>query len=97
MPDPRFEIDGDDLSVKVDVFPWDAALGAGISVPSPSGIVTIKLPPGTSSGRKLRLSGRGLPRKDGGHGDLYAVVTLALPDKISPQQLELFRKLKEIE
>ena len=97
LPDPRFEIDGDDLSVKVDVFPWDAALGAGISVPSPSGIVTIKLPPGTSSGRKLRLSGRGLPRKDGGHGDLYAVVTLALPDKISPQQLELFRKLKEIE
>ncbi len=96
LPDPRFDVDGDDLKVKVEVLPWDAALGSEVSVPSPSGAVTIKIAPGTSSGRKLRLSGRGLPRKDGGHGDLYAVITLALPDKFSPQQLELLRKLKEI-
>lgn len=97
MPDPRFEIDGDDLRVKVQVLPWDAALGGEIPVPSPSGAVTIKLAPGTSAGRQLRLQGRGLPRKDGTHGDLYAVIALALPPKLSPQQLELFRKLKEIE
>ncbi|MDD5207878.1 MAG: J domain-containing protein [Elusimicrobiales bacterium] len=97
MPDPRFEIDGDDLRVKVQVLPWDAALGAEIPVPSPSGTVTVKLAPGTSAGRQLRLSGRGLPRKDGTHGDLYAVISLALPPKLSPQQLELFRKLKETE
>ncbi|MDO8806046.1 MAG: J domain-containing protein [Elusimicrobiota bacterium] len=97
LPDPRFEIDGDDLRVKVDVFAWDAALGAEISVPSPSGTVTIKLPPGTSAGRQMRLTGRGLPRKDGGHGDLYAVISLSLPGKLSPQQLDLFKKLKEIE
>jgi len=94
-PDPRFEIDGDDLRVPVEVMPWDAALGAEVSVPSPSGPVTVKLPAGSGSGRKLRLAGRGLPRKDGGHGDLYALVTLALPEKLSPHQLELLKKLKD--
>lgn len=96
-PDPRFEVDGDDLRVSVDVAPWDAALGAEISVPSPAGPVTVKLPAGSGSGRRLRLAGRGLPRKDGGHGDLYAVVTLALPEKLSPRQLALFRQLKDLE
>jgi len=96
LPDARFEIDGDDLTVRVEVSPWDAALGAEISVPAPTGAVTVKLPPGSSASRRLRLGGRGLPRKDGGHGDLYAVISLALPGKLSPQQLELFRKLKEI-
>jgi len=95
QPDPRFEIDGDDLRVKVDVFPWDAALGSEIPVPSPSGAVTIKLAPGTSAGRQLRIPGRGLPRKEGGHGDLYAVITLSLPGKLSPQQIDLFKKLKD--
>jgi curved DNA-binding protein len=97
LPDPRFEPDGDDLKVKVDVMPWDAALGAEISVPSPTGPVTVKLPAGSSTGRRLRLSGRGLPRKDGGHGDLYAIISVSMPDRLSPQQLDLFRKLKELE
>ncbi len=96
LQDPRFEIDGDDLSVKVGVMPWDAALGAEISVPSPSGPVTIKLPAASESGRRLRLSGRGLPRKDGSHGDLYAIITLSLPTSLTPKQLDLLRKLKEL-
>ncbi len=96
-PDPRFEFDGDDLIAKVEVFPWDAALGGEVRVPSPVGPVTIKLPPASDSGRRLRIAGRGLPRKEGGHGDLYAVVTLALPPRLTPQQLDLFRKLKELE
>ncbi|HAT71495.1 MAG TPA: hypothetical protein DCS63_01605 [Elusimicrobia bacterium] len=96
MPDARFEVDGDDLTTRVEVFPWDAALGAEISVPAPAGAVTVKLPPGSSAGRRLRLAGRGLPRKDDGHGDLYVVISLALPDKLSPQQLELFKKLKDL-
>lgn len=96
LPDPRFEIDGDDLSVKVDVLPWDVALGAEISVPSPAGPVTVKLPPSSWGGRRMRLAGRGLPRKDGTHGNLYVVISLALPEKFTPQQLELFKKLKDL-
>ncbi len=96
LPDPRFEIDGDDLAVKVDVTPWDAALGAEIPVPSPIGPVTVKLPASSWGGRRMRLPGRGLPRKDGTHGNLYVVISLALPEKLSPQQLELFKKLKEL-
>jgi curved DNA-binding protein len=95
-PDPRFEIDGDDLKAAVEVMPWDAALGGEMQVPSPSGPVTVKLPPGSASGRRLRLPGRGLPRKDGSHGDLYAVVSISLPEKLSSRQLELFKKLKDL-
>lgn len=95
LPDPRFEMSGDDLTAKVEVFPWDAALGAEISVPSPDGPVKVKLPASSSTGRRLRLAGRGLPRKDGTRGDLYAVISLALPEKISPRQLDLFKQLKE--
>ncbi|OGR78505.1 MAG: hypothetical protein A2X32_04430 [Elusimicrobia bacterium GWC2_64_44] len=96
-PDPRFELDGDDLRARVDVYPWDAALGAEISVPSPAGPVKVKLPAGSASGRRLRLSGHGLPRKDGSRGNLYAEIYLSLPGTLSPQQLDLFRKLKELE
>lgn len=96
LSDPRFEIDGDDLVVKVDVPPWDAALGAEIAVPSPTGPVTVKLPASSWGGRRMRLPGRGLPRKDGTHGNLYVVISLALPEKLSPQQLELFKKLKDL-
>jgi curved DNA-binding protein len=95
LPDPRFELNGDDLTAKVDVFPWDAALGAEVHVPSPEGPVKVKLPAGSSGGRRLRLAGRGLPRKDGSCGDLYAVIGLTLPERLSPRQLELFKQLKE--
>ena len=55
VPDERFEIKGDDLEVKTPVMPWDAALGAEITVPAPDGGITIKLPPGSAGGRKLRI------------------------------------------
>ncbi len=97
LPDPRFETDGDDLRIKMDVYPWDAALGSEIEVPSPEGSVKVRLPAGSGTGRRLRIAGRGLPRKDGSRGDLYAEIALSLPSKLSPQQQDLFRKLKEIE
>lgn len=95
LPDERFAVKGDDLDVKVPVMPWDAALGAEVPVPAPGGAVKIKLPAGSASGCRLRLPGRGLPREDG-HGDLYAVISIELPKKLSSHQVELFRKLKEI-
>ncbi len=94
-PEERFTIKGDDLEVKVPVMPWDAALGAEVSVAAPDGPVTIKLPAASASGRRLRLAGRGLPGAEG-RGDLYAVISVELPPRLSARQLELFRKLKEI-
>ena len=94
QPDAKFLVKGDDIEVSVPVAPWDAALGAEVQVPSPDGPVTVKLPAGSGAGRRLRLSGRGLPTA-GGRGDLYAVIALELPAKLSPRQLELLRKLKE--
>lgn len=94
-PDERFSFMGDDLEVKVPVTPWDAALGAEVSVPAPDGPVKIKLPAGTASGRRLRLPGRGLPREEG-RGDLYAAISIELPPRLSARQLELLRKLKDI-
>ncbi len=96
QPDPRFRADGDDLYAEVEVTPWDAALGADVSVPSPEGPVKVKLPAGSDTGRKLRLSGRGLPRKEGSRGDLYAVISIRLPHHLSPQQLSLFKQLKDL-
>lgn len=97
LPDSRFAADGDDLRIKVDVTPWDAALGSEIEVPSPDGLVKVRLPAGSGSGRRLRIAGRGLPRKDGSRGDLYAEIALALPPRLTPQQLDLFKKLKELQ
>lgn len=93
-PDDRFEIKGADLVVRVPVYPWDAALGGEAQVSYPGGNFKIKIPPGSRSGKRMRLTGRGLPHK-GGRGDLYAVLELTLPDKLSNSQLELLRKLKE--
>lgn len=93
-PDPRFTVSGRDLETRVQIFPWDAALGGEAQVFYPGGSLKIKIPPGSRSGKRMRLTGKGLPHK-GGRGDLYAVLEITLPEKLSPAQLDLFRKLKE--
>lgn len=95
-PHPDFTIAGDDLETPVHVTPWDAAIGAEISIPAPDGAVKIKLPAVSAAGRRMRIAGRGLPRKDGSRGDLYAVVVIDLPPSLTPRQVDLFKKLKEI-
>ena len=95
--DARFLIKGDDLEVKVAVTPWDAALGAEISVPAIDGSLKIKLPPNSHTGRSMRISGRGLPKKNSARGDLYAVIEIDIPDRLTQEQQDLFRKLKNLE
>ncbi|MFA6434837.1 MAG: DnaJ C-terminal domain-containing protein [Elusimicrobiales bacterium] len=94
-PDPDFAVEGDDLETRAPIMPWDAVLGAEIAIPAPDGTVKIKLPPGSRSGRRLRIPGRGLPRKDGSRGDLYAVIAVDIPPSLTSHQTELFRKLKD--
>ncbi len=91
----RYTVDGRDLSVKVPVAPWEAALGAKVSVDTPGGAATIKVPAGTSSGRRLRLKGRGLPNPQGAAGDLFAVVTIVVPKELTEREAELFTLLAE--
>ncbi len=95
-PHPDFKIEGDDLETLIHVMPWDAALGAEISIPAPDGAVKIKLPAVSAAGKRLRISGRGLPRKDGSRGDLYAVIVIDIPPSLTQRQTDLLKKLKEI-
>jgi curved DNA-binding protein len=92
-PHRRFRREGDDLQVDLRVAPWEAALGATVPVPTLSGTAQVKVPPGSSSGRRLRLRGRGLPTRDGGRGNLYATVEVAVPKDLSDEERDLFEKL----
>ncbi|HTU88102.1 MAG TPA: DnaJ C-terminal domain-containing protein [Solirubrobacteraceae bacterium] len=92
-PHSRFRRQGDDLLVDVQVAPWEAALGATVPVPTLTGDAQVKIPAGSSSGRRLRLRGRGLPRRDGERGNLYAVVQITVPKHLSDEERELFEKL----
>ncbi|HEX8096355.1 DnaJ C-terminal domain-containing protein [Jatrophihabitans sp.] len=83
QPHPLFGRSGDDLTVTVPVTFAEAALGAQIAVPTFDGsTVTVKLPPGTPSGRVLRVKGKGVARKDGTSGDLLVNVSVAVPQKL---------------
>ena len=76
-PHARFRVDGADVWVDLPVAPWEAALGASVTVPTPDGAVQLAVPAGSGAGRKLRLKGKGLPGKTA--GDLYAVLQISLP------------------
>lgn len=86
---PDFEVDGHNLIYELDLAPWEAALGAEISVPTLDGRVNIKIPAGTPSGQKLRVRGRGL----GKDGDLLVVTKIVVPDKITDAQKKLWEQL----
>lgn len=76
-PHPYYRVEGKDIYVDLPVAPWEAALGATVSAPTPAGSVNLKIPPDSDSGKKLRLKGRGIPAK--APGDLYVIVKVALP------------------
>jgi curved DNA-binding protein len=95
-PHRRFRRRGDDdLDVDLPVTPSEAALGATVEVKTPTGAARVRIPPGSSSGRRLRLRGRGLPKRHGGSGDLYAVVKIVVPKELSDRERELYEQLGE--
>jgi curved DNA-binding protein len=95
-PDDRFRLEGRDVYVTVPISPWEAVLGASVTVPTLDGTKEVRVPPGSSTGRKLRLRGQGMPGARGAHGDLYAVVEIHVPKRPSRQERELFEKLAEV-
>ncbi len=95
-PHPRFRRRGDhDLDVDLAIAPPDAALGATVAVDTPTGPARVRVPAGTPSGRRLRLRGRGLPKRDGGAGDLHAIVKIVVPKELSDRERELYEQLAE--
>lgn len=92
-PHPYFHVEGKDVFLDLPVAPWEAALGARIKAPTPTGTVELTIPPGTNNGRKLRLKGRGIPGKT--PGDLYAVIRVTLPPAESDEARQAYRELEE--
>ncbi|RUV44766.1 MAG: J domain-containing protein [Mesorhizobium sp.] len=91
---PRYRIEGRDLHVDLPIELADAVLGAKVAVETPTGKLAVNVPAWSSSDKVLRLKGRGLPDKVGGHGDLYAHVRLMLPEGGDADLEALMRKRK---
>jgi curved DNA-binding protein len=94
-PHPLYRATDHDLYVDLPLATWEAALGASVEVPTLAGAVSLKVPAGTTSGRKLRLSGRGLPKPQGGAGDLFAVAQIVVPSQLSERERELYESLRQ--
>ena len=92
-PHPRYRLDGRDLYVELRLAPWEAALGTSVPVDTPGGEVKVKVPAGTSSGRQIRLRGRGLPNPKGKAGDLFAEARIMVPTRLSHAERRLFEQL----
>ena len=87
-PHPVFERSGEDLHVEVPVTVGEAVRGAVVSAPTLDGVVRVRVPPGTQTGRRLRLRGKGIARRGQPPGDLYAAIVVRLPEGADPADLE---------
>ncbi len=94
---PKFRVEGRDLYHDLHITPWEAALGASVEVPTLEGAVRMKIPAGSSCGKKLRLGGKGLPGPGGKtSGDLYAILQIVVPKTLSEKETALFTQLAEV-
>ncbi|MCM2390531.1 DnaJ C-terminal domain-containing protein [Streptomyces albipurpureus] len=95
-PHPRYRLSGRDIHVDLPITPWEAALGAAVPVTGPGGTGKVHIPPGSSTGRRLRLRGEGMPHPKGAAGDLYAEIQVMVPSAPSPRERELFEELSTV-
>lgn len=93
-PHPLYRLDGRDLYLTVPVAPWEAALGAKLTVPTLGGAVEVRLPAGSQTGQKLRLKGRGIPTAQG-PGDQYALIEIINPQADSSRAQELYKQMAQ--
>ncbi len=97
IQDPNYTVTGFDLTKEVEISPATAALGVKKEIVTPHGNFNITIPPKSSSGLMLRMKGLGLPKKEGGFGNLNIKVKIVLPKNLSEEELKLYKKLYEIE
>jgi curved DNA-binding protein len=92
---PDFHTEGHDLYYDLDIAPWEAVLGADLSVPTLDGPIKLRIPPGSENGQQLRVRGRGLPKgKTGERGDFHATLSVHLPTKVTEEERALWEKLR---
>jgi curved DNA-binding protein len=91
-PHAYYHVEGRDIYLDLPVTPWEAALGATVKVPTPTGVVEMKIPAGSSAGKKMRLKGRGIPGKT--TGDFYVVLQISLPAADSDKAKALYQQMK---
>jgi curved DNA-binding protein len=94
---PDFEVQGSDLFYDLEIPAWQAVLGGDVEIPTLDGRAKLHVPPGSQNGQKFRLSGRGLPRKEGGRGNFYAVLRATLPREVDSQERELWKQIASLE
>jgi curved DNA-binding protein len=92
-PDPRYRVEGRDIIVTLPLAPWEAALGTEVDIETPADKLKVTVPAGTSSGRRLRLAGQGLPNRRGKGGDLFAEAQITVPETLTSEERRLFREL----
>lgn len=90
---PDFRVEDGQLIHETEIAPWEAVLGAQIRVPTLESPVSIKIPPGTQNGQRLRLRGHGLPRAGGPRGDLLVVLRVQVPKEMSDRERQLWEQL----
>jgi len=94
---PDFRAHGADLNYELDLAPWEAVLGTTVTVPTLGGHVKLHVPPGTNNGQRLRVRGQGLPKgQSGERGDMYVVINVELPQRITEEERTLWEKLSRV-
>ncbi|WP_113703830.1 J domain-containing protein, partial [Nonomuraea lactucae] len=93
---PRYRVEGRDIHAHLPLTPWEAALGATVAIDTPGGEAKLKVPPGTSSGRRLRLRERGLRSPRGETGDFFAEVRIMVPPRLTDAERRLFEQLAAV-
>ena len=96
VDDEHFRRSGDDVYTTLRISPDEAALGAETPLRTLDGKVKVKVPAGSSTGRTIRLRGRGYPRGDNARGDLYAEIAVVVPGEVSEEERALYERLREI-
>jgi curved DNA-binding protein len=90
-PNALFKVDGKDVTVELNLAPWEAALGATVDLPTPTGKVELNIPANTMAGKKLRLKGKGIPSQE--PGDLYAAIRLVTPPAATDSDKEAYQAM----
>jgi len=93
---PDFSVEGSDLHATLDLAPWEAVLGTKIKLTTLDGETSLKVPPGMAAGGLLRLRGLGLPRQEGGRGDLLVTMRMVTPAPVSPEERVLWEQLSRV-